>query len=363
MAVSAPQPLDEEDVPDDRVRDGAPPQRGCGRWRAGASPSGPVWSEAVAVTESEAAAPVLRLTLAAHPASVPTARHFVADGARAWGRDALVEDAALCVTELATNAVLHSGSHLLTVTLERTPGGLRLGVLDCGNVPAAAVMPRSLPGATDDALLDLEAATGRGLVLVALLAASWGVQESAAGKQVWVELAEVVSDEPAGPTRTPVATTSAVPADVLPPGWHRVVLADCPVVLSLRQDDHLDELIRELQLMDGQQRSSGLGELISGLLGRHAHARHLGRRLAQDARAAGRTTTTIVLPVPAAAAKDVQELDEAVHEADALCRDARFLTLASPPEVRALRTWMVGEFVRQIEQGAPPRPFPTRSAW
>lgn len=314
------------------------------------------------MTESQQDAPVLRLTLAAHPSSVPTARHFVVDGSRAWGRDTLADDAALCVTELATNAVLHSGSSLLTVTLERTPGGLRLGVSDCGDVPAAAVVPRSLPPVTDDRLLDLEAATGRGLVLVALLGASWGVDESAPCKQVWVELAEVGSDEPARPTRTPVATTNAVPDDVLPPGWHRVVLADCPVLLSLRQDDHLDELIRELQLMDGQQRWSGLTERISRLLGRHAHARHLGRRLAQDARAVGRTTMTIVLPVPAAAAHDVQELDEAVQEADTLCRDARFLTLASPPELRALRTWMVEEFVRQIERGEAPRPYPTRVA-
>ena len=314
------------------------------------------------MTEGQEDVPVLRLTLAAHPSSVPAARHFVADGSRAWGRDGLVDDAALCVTELAANAVLHSGSHLLTVTLERTPGGLRLAVSDCGDVPAAAVVPRSLPQVADDPLLDLEAATGRGLVLVALLAAAWGVDESATGKQVWVELAEVVSDEPAGPIRTPVATASALPADVLPSGWHRVVLADCPVLLSLRQDDHLDELIRELQLMDGQQRSSWLSDRISGLLVRHAHARHLGRRLAQDARADGRTTMTIVLPVPAAAAHDVQELDEAVREADALCQDARFLTLASAPEVRALRTWMVEEFVGQIEQGAAPRPFPSRVA-
>ena len=153
------------------------------------------------------------------------------------------------------------------------------------------------------------------------------------------------------------------PVDVLPPGWQRVVLADCPVVLSLRQDDHLDELIRELQLIDaaGKQQTRELTDVISGLLGRHAHARHLGRRLAQDAMAAGKDTMTITLPVPVSASQDIRELDEAVRKADAMCRQTRLLTLASPPDVRALRTWMVQEFVHQIEHDAAPRPFTSAS--
>ena len=318
-------------------------------------------------TDDAPLATVLQLTLAAHPASVPTARHFVTDGSRAWGLDTLVDDAALCVSELASNAVLHSGSRFLTVTLECTPGGLRLTVSDHGNIPAAAVVPRSLPTATAaaaDSGLELEAATGRGLVLVSLIAAAWGVVESASGKQVWVELTDGESDEPVGPSKPATSRTSPALVDVLPPGWHRVVLSDCPVVLSLRQDDHLDELIRELQLIDagGQQHTRELSEVISSLLGRHAHARHLGRRIAQDALAAGKKTMTLILPVPVSASQDIQELDGAVRKADALCQQTRFLTLASTPEVRALRTWMVQEFVGQIEHDAAPRPFPAMSA-
>jgi anti-sigma regulatory factor (Ser/Thr protein kinase) len=302
---------------------------------------------------------VLQLTLAAHPASVPTARHFVTDGSRAWRRDAFLDAAALCVTELASNAVLHSGSRFFTVTLECTPRGLRLTVADQGDVPVAAVVPRSVPAwGTADADLELETATGRGLTLVSMIASAWGVEASRSGTQVWVELADRESDEPVGPSRTDPARTGAA-ADVLPPGWRRVVLADCPVVLSLRQDDHLDELIRELQLIHatGEQQTSELTDVISGLLGRHAHARHLGRRVAQDALAAGETTLTITLPVSVSAAQDIQELDEAVQKADAQCEQSRLLTLASPPDVRALRTWMVQEFVHQIEHDAAPRPF------
>ena len=315
-------------------------------------------------TEDVPLTTVLRLTLAAHPASVPTARHFVTDGSRAWRRDALVDDAALCVTELASNAVLHSGSRFFTVTLECTPGGLRLTVSDHGDVPVAAVLPRSVPdSAAGDCDLDLEATTGRGLVLVSLIAAAWGVEESTSGTHVWAELADRKSDEPVGPWGTAESRTSPA-VDVLPPGWQRVVLADCPVVLSLRQDDHLDELIRELQLIDaaGTQHTRELTDAISGLLGRHAHARHLGRRIAQDALAAGKNTMTITLPVPVSASQDIRELDEAVQKADALCQQSCLLTLASPPEVRALRAWMVQEFVHQIEHDAAPRPFSSMSA-
>lgn len=304
----------------------------------------------------------LRLTLAAHPASVPTARHFIVDGSRALGRVTFVDDAELCVSELASNAVLHSGSRFFTVTLECTPGGLRLTVSDHGDVPAAALVPRSVPTATAtgaDTELDLEAATGRGLVLVSLIAAAWGVVKSTSGTQVWVELADGESAELIGPSQPGASRSSPASLDVLPPGWYRVVLLDCPVVLSLQQDDHLDELIRELQLIDAgeQQHTRPVTELMSKLLGRHAHARHLGRRIAQDALLAGKNTMTIILPVAVSASQDVQELDEAVRKADALCEQTCLLTLASTPEVRALRRWMVQEFVGQIEHNAAPRPF------
>lgn len=54
--------------------------------------------------------------------------------------------------------------------------------------------------------------------------------------------------------------------------------------------------------------------------------------------------------------------DMSAGERDALCRQTRFLALASTPKVRALRTWMVQEFVSQIEHDAAPRPFSAMSA-
>lgn len=60
---------------------------------------------------------LLRLSLAAEPVSVPAARRFVADGLASWGRNDLLDDATLCVSELASNAALHASSTFMHVGL------------------------------------------------------------------------------------------------------------------------------------------------------------------------------------------------------------------------------------------------------
>ena len=116
--------------------------------------------------------------------------------------------------------------------------------------------------------------------------------------------------------------------------------------LGLVQDDHLDELVRELQLLDPRTDEPDLAPVIRGLLDGQAQARHMGRRTAQDAAAEGRGQVTIEMLLPAPAAEQVERLDDAVAAADALCERARLLTLASPPEVRSLRAWMRDEVHR-----------------
>ena len=86
---------------------------------------------------------VLRIRLAADAASVPGARRFVADGLRAWGRPNLVDDAALCVSELAANATLHSASTFMEIVMSGLDRSVRISVEDDGMTPAEAVVPRA----------------------------------------------------------------------------------------------------------------------------------------------------------------------------------------------------------------------------
>lgn len=122
----------------------------------------------------------LEVTLPGVASSVPPARHFVERTLTAWGLDHLSWTAALLVTELAANAALHAGTEF-RVVVSRRPGAdgerLRVEVHD-----GSAHLPRARPASES-------ATTGRGLRLVADLAADWGVAaHDGGGKAVWWEL-------------------------------------------------------------------------------------------------------------------------------------------------------------------------------
>jgi anti-sigma regulatory factor (Ser/Thr protein kinase) len=293
----------------------------------------------------------LRVRFATDPASVPGARRFVSDGLASWGLEELVEDVSLCVTELAANAALHSAGSFMSVVLTAGEHGVRVSVEDDGPVPTAAVAPRADFAAREPVTDDVrdEPTTGRGLAIVDVLATSWGVEDTAGGKRVWAQF---------GATAEPPEPHPAPPADArLPEGWVHVRLAGCPVRLSLRQDEHLDELVREMQLLSADhdnERSQALAAQIQGLLHGPAHARHTGRRQAVLAQEAGLDVVDVDMAMPAESSVLVRELQDAVAAADRLCEERRLLTLASTPDVRALRAWMTEELVAQIEHGRAP---------
>jgi len=103
------------------------------------------------------------------------ARAVVRDLLDQWGYRDLVDDAALVVSELVANAVEHAGATSV-VLLNRGEGGVRIEVRDPGEGTPASQAP---PGTAE---------RGRGLMIVAALASSWGVQQAERSKTVWVEL-------------------------------------------------------------------------------------------------------------------------------------------------------------------------------
>ena len=113
------------------------------------------------------------------PEHVRAARRFVAAALAAW--PATQQDAQLLVSEVVTNAILHSasGDHggSLEVRYALDDHEVYVEVLDAGG----AADPRRYAEY-------LEGVSGRGLALVAALASGWGVHDHQAGHMVWFRL-------------------------------------------------------------------------------------------------------------------------------------------------------------------------------
>lgn len=306
--------------------------------------------------------PELRVRLASDVASVPGARRFVTDGLLDWGREHLVDDAALCVTEMAANAALHSGSSYMQVGMCDLDPAVRLSVEDAGGlVPLPAVTPSPVPaGPVDLPPLEALGTTGRGLAIVSVLAEVWGIEERDQGRRIWADLA---GDGVEHEVRPPVVALRGVTVPepgVLPADWATVRMLRCPVQLGLRVDQRLDDLVRELQLIDSDEGPTPpreLGQLIERLVTRPAFARHMGRRIALEAAAAGLEHVDIEMTLPREMASSVRELLAADNLADEICERHHLLTLRSTPEMVSLRTWMTECIVTQAEEDAAPVPY------
>lgn len=140
------------------------------------SPPAPALAGTVPCREYWFGLPALR-------SSVRPARDTVRDRLRAWQLpDDTCGDAVLLVSELTTNAVLHTGSGqvLCGLTLTGDQRRLRIELHDEGRTPVLPPEHRAGPGEE----------SGRGLFLVQQLADTWGSARStrAEGKVVWAEL-------------------------------------------------------------------------------------------------------------------------------------------------------------------------------
>ncbi|GGV18949.1 ATP-binding protein [Streptomyces spectabilis] len=113
---------------------------------------------------------------AARPESVREAREFVAKALDNWGLIARAEDIRLCLSELATNAVVHGtdpGQGFL-VRLRSDDDVVRLEVQDSRRRRPTVRAPSA------------DEPSGRGLTLVVALSDGWGVEDrTPAGKVVW----------------------------------------------------------------------------------------------------------------------------------------------------------------------------------
>jgi anti-sigma regulatory factor (Ser/Thr protein kinase) len=129
----------------------------------------------------------VQLEVGADPAEVGRARRWARSRLAGSGieeDEPLAETLVLLISELVTNAVVHTGCPaVLRMLFGRA--GVRVEVADASDRPPA---PRRADG---------DATNGRGLELVDGLADRWGWQREGAGKSIWCEVdrAEFVRDE------------------------------------------------------------------------------------------------------------------------------------------------------------------------
>ncbi|MFD5661953.1 ATP-binding protein [Streptomyces hirsutus] len=117
------------------------------------------------------------LPFAALPAEVRLLRRVAAAQLDQWSVPAAGDEAGLLVTELATNVIKHVGEGTLaTLILEWKRERLRVEMHDKSS---AFPVPRGA---------DCDAECGRGLHLIATMAADWGTVVTALGKAVWCEI-------------------------------------------------------------------------------------------------------------------------------------------------------------------------------
>lgn len=115
------------------------------------------------------------------PRSVAQARGFVGSAVACHLDPSRSDDLRICVSELASNALIHAEtSFTVRICIDRH-GCVRLEVHD---------QDRNQPQATAALPRDRRATTGRGMFIVERLADEWGVELSATGgKCVWSQFA------------------------------------------------------------------------------------------------------------------------------------------------------------------------------
>jgi hypothetical protein len=144
-----------------------------------------------------------------------------------------------------------------------------------------------------------------------------------------------------------------------------VRILSLPVAILQRTREHGDGMMREFALIqlsetDNHGVPRRLIELADDLKERFSGFTAGSEAELAAAEASAATEIDIVYKVPADVSEACIRLESLLAEADEYCRAGQhLLTLVTPPEAVAFRTWFLEEFVRQTA-GEDPVPWP---AW
>jgi anti-sigma regulatory factor (Ser/Thr protein kinase) len=298
--------------------------------------------------------------LVATPAAAGAARRFITDTLRGWNVATVVDDAVLCGSELVTNAVLHAGGSLV-VRLSCPDHDVLLEVIDEVPIERGSVEPKA--GDSED---DGDHMTGRGLALLASVAAAWGVNRrampgAAEGKVVWARLPIADGSRHDGHRRAPRLPSALPAAAAAASTAGEARLIDVPVDSLLASESHLDDVLRELLLAWWASPTDAtiarLASRLGAFVARTGQLRTRTTALARQRVAAGYDRVTLVVDLGSDVVGAAEQLVETMDEVDAMARFGLLLTPPSSPKLTALRRWFAGELRRQSE-GSRPLPCP-----
>jgi hypothetical protein len=147
-----------------------------------------------------------------------------------------------------------------------------------------------------------------------------------------------------------------------------VRVLEMPLDVYARSTQHWDELMRELALISldsdrgEESHTRPLPDRLNALIDELTHnfssftANTEAERDAALTR--GERTIDLAYELPVEAADASRQLAAILEEVDEYCRAGQHLiTLATPPEARAFRTWYLEEFIEQVESRREPRPW------
>lgn len=297
------------------------------------------------------------LVLPASPPSVKLARSWVSRVLSEIGREDLVDSAQLGVTELVTNALIHSRPPL-SVRVRGTVDHPRIEVVDSSPVP-----PQRSPLAEEfDEVDDLNITTfGRGLALVAMSAQRWGSDLGLDGrsKSVWFEPGRAI--EAGHPASGDIFDFDPD----LEPSVHddtervAVELHGLPAQLFGAWRRYFFELRRELRLLSiSAPEDYPLALEITSVLEQADAERRAATGIGDLDRAIREGVQVVDLryEVPLTAPATMARVRALLSEVFEAFSEEHLLAVRPPDQLVLLQDWYLTEFERQ-GRGEPPEPW------
>jgi anti-sigma regulatory factor (Ser/Thr protein kinase) len=279
---------------------------------------------------------VSELRLSPEPASARLARTAVLEVLSREGYEDRAFDAALAVSEVVTNAVLH-GREPITLRLRVLEHCIRVEVHDGSPVSPAFSM------------LDPTAVTGRGLLLVSAAADSWGVDPDDHGKTVWFALDHDRPDPEEAEETERLLASWADGLEVDPAREVvRVVLTDVDTLLLAASEAHAEGLLRELTLVTPESPFYDKAQRISRAAAPLDALRLDIRHQVAVARHNDEPQLDVTLTVRREDGEQVRDFLHALDEADRLSRKGELLLVPTSAETSAFRTAFLSRLLDQL---------------